>query len=270
MVGLRGVALASVVLLSLTAQAGAESGQRSQPLSGGIAYGVKVLLPNQAPIVAGYVDAVATRAAAPVSFSYPADGSIVRAESVAARSWAAPVNAQARTDLRAVSLFGGEITMDAVVARSWASSRTSEESFAGTAITNLTVLGQAVALVPGSPGAARGLGSSHAAARALAVDGRAGGPRLGDRGRRTPRRRSRRVARRHADPRRLCRGLGLEPEACANGEGRRRRQGDASSPRSPSSRSRSRRAAAAAWAYPPTCRAPVRPVRHRSCRSLPR
>src|SRR5687767_11415812 len=146
MVGLRGLALASVVLLSLTAQAGAESGQQSS--SGGIAYGVKVLLPNQAPIVAGYVDAAATRAAAPVSFSYPADGSIVRAESVAARSWAAPVNAQARTDLRAVSLFGGEITMDAVVARSWASSRTSEESFAGTAITNLTVLGQAVASSP--------------------------------------------------------------------------------------------------------------------------
>ncbi len=148
MVGLRGLALASVVLLSLTAQAGAESGQQSQPLSGGIAYGVKVLLPNQAPIVAGFVDAAATSAAAPVSFSYPADGSIVRAQSVAARSWAASVNAQARTDLRAVSLFGGEITMDAVVARTSASSKTGEESFAGTAITNLTVLGQAVAPSP--------------------------------------------------------------------------------------------------------------------------
>ena len=148
MVGLRGLALASVVLLSLTAQAGAESGQHSQPVSGGTAYGVKVLLPNQAPIVAGFVDAAATSAAAPVSFSYPADGSIVRAQSVAARSWAASVNAQARTDLRAVSLFGGEITMDAVVARTSASSKTSEESFAGTAITNLTVLGQAVAPSP--------------------------------------------------------------------------------------------------------------------------
>jgi murein DD-endopeptidase MepM/ murein hydrolase activator NlpD len=148
MVGLRGLALASVVLLSLTAQAGAESGQQSKPLSGGIAYGVKVLLPNQAPIVAGYVDATTTSAAAPVSFSYPEDGSIVRAQSVAARSWAARVNAQARSDLRAVSLFGGEITMDAVVARTLASSRTGEESFAGTAITNLTVLGQAVAPAP--------------------------------------------------------------------------------------------------------------------------
>ncbi len=148
MVGLRGLALASVVLLSLTAQAGAESGQQSQPASGGIAYGVKVLLPNQAPVVAGFVDAAATSAAAPVSFSYPADGSIVSAQSIAARSWAAAVNAQARTDLRAVSLFGGEITMDAVVARTWASSKTGEESFDGTAITNLTVLGQAVAPSP--------------------------------------------------------------------------------------------------------------------------
>ena len=38
--------------------------------------------------------------------------------------------------------------MDAVVARSWASSRTGEESFDGTAITSLTVLGQAVAPAP--------------------------------------------------------------------------------------------------------------------------
>jgi murein DD-endopeptidase MepM/ murein hydrolase activator NlpD len=148
MVGLRGLALASVVLLSLTAQAGAKSGQQSAPASGGIAYGIKVLLPNQAPVVAGYVDAAATSAAAPVSFSYPEDGSIVRAQTVAARSWAARVNAQARTDLRAVTLFGGEITMDAIVARTLASSRTGEESFAGTGITNLTVLGQAVAPAP--------------------------------------------------------------------------------------------------------------------------
>ena len=147
MVGLRGLTLASVVLLSLTAQAGAESASRPQPLSGAVAYGIKVLLPNQAPIVAGLVDA-GTTTAAPVSFTYPEDGSILSAQSVAARSWAARVNAQARTDLRAVSLFGGEITLDAIVARTWASSRTEKESFAGTGITNLTVLGQAVEPAP--------------------------------------------------------------------------------------------------------------------------
>jgi murein DD-endopeptidase MepM/ murein hydrolase activator NlpD len=147
MVGLRGLTLASVVLLSLTAQAGAESSSQSQPLSGAVAYGIELLLPNQAPIVAGVVDP-GTTTAAPVSFMYPADGSILRAQSVAARSWATRVNAQARTDLRAVSLFGGEITIDAVVARTWASSRTGRESFAGTAITNLTVLGQAIEPAP--------------------------------------------------------------------------------------------------------------------------
>jgi murein DD-endopeptidase MepM/ murein hydrolase activator NlpD len=148
MVGLRGLALASVVLLSLTAQAGAESASQSEPPSEAVAYGIKVLLPNQAPIVAGLVDASTATAAAPVSFTYPEDGSILRAQSVAARSWAARVNAQARADLSAVSLLGGEITMDAVVARTWASSRTGEESFAGTAITNLTVLGQAIEPAP--------------------------------------------------------------------------------------------------------------------------
>ena len=145
MVGFRGLLLAVVVLLSLTSQAGAQSGSTPEPASGAIAYGIKVLLPNQAPIVAGLVDAAASGISAPVGFSYPEDGSVVRVQSVAGRSWAARLNAQARTDLRSVSLFGGEVTVDAIVARTWASSRTAEESFGGTAISNLTVLGQAVA-----------------------------------------------------------------------------------------------------------------------------
>ena len=82
-----------------------------------------MLLPNQLPIVAGLVDGAVPRRARPVSFAYPEDGSIVRAESVAGRSWATRVNAQARADLRAVSLFGGEVTVGAVVARTQASAQ---------------------------------------------------------------------------------------------------------------------------------------------------
>jgi murein DD-endopeptidase MepM/ murein hydrolase activator NlpD len=148
MVGLRGLVLASVVLLSLTAQAGAGSMSPSKPASAAIAYGIKVLVPNQPPIVAGVVDTAATSTSAPDSFAYPDDGSVVRAQSVAARSWALRMNAQGRADLRSVSLFGGEVTVDAVVARSWASSRTGEERFDGTAVTNLTVLGLPIAASP--------------------------------------------------------------------------------------------------------------------------
>ena len=150
MVGLRGFALASIVLLGIAAQAsaGAESGAQDQPTTSASAYGVKVLLPNQLPIVAGLVDGAATQAASPVAFAYPEDGSIVRAESVAGRSWATRVNAQARADLRVVSLFGGEVTIGAVVARTQASAKTGEESFSGTSVTSLTVLGQSVAPAP--------------------------------------------------------------------------------------------------------------------------
>jgi murein DD-endopeptidase MepM/ murein hydrolase activator NlpD len=150
MVGLRGLALALIVLLGVAAQAsaGAESGAQDQATTSASAYGLKVLLPNQLPIVAGLVDGAATQAASPVAFAYPEDGSIVRAESVAGRSWATRVNAQARADLRLVSLFGGEVTVGAVVARTLASTRTGEESFSGTSVTSLTVLGQSIAPAP--------------------------------------------------------------------------------------------------------------------------
>jgi murein DD-endopeptidase MepM/ murein hydrolase activator NlpD len=142
MVALRGLALGFAVLFALTAQAGAESSSEARSSTSAAAYGIKVLLPNQQPIVIGYVDG-GTPPASPVSFSYPEDGSIVRAQSVAGRSWATSVRAQARSDLRQVSLFAGEITVEAVVAWTQASARTSRESFDGTAVTSLVVLGQA-------------------------------------------------------------------------------------------------------------------------------
>jgi murein DD-endopeptidase MepM/ murein hydrolase activator NlpD len=145
MVGRRGFALALTVLLGVAAQAAASADRSAQePTAAASAYGIKVLLPNQLPIVAGLVDGAVTTAASPVAFAYPEDGSIVGAESVAGRSWATRMNAQARADLRAVSLFGGEVTVGAVVARTQASARTGEESFSGTSVTSLTVLGQSI------------------------------------------------------------------------------------------------------------------------------
>ena len=164
-----------------------------------------MLLPNQLPIVAGLVDGAATTAASPVAFSYPEDGSIVRAESVAGRSWATRVNAQARADLRAVSLFGGEVTVGAVVARTQASARTGEESFSGTSVTSLTVLGQSIEPAPDLRVPLADWG--HLTLLQQRTARRVHAPRLGDGGRRPARRRSRRPARGHADPRRLCGGF---------------------------------------------------------------
>ena len=148
MVGLRGLALGVAVLLGLVAQVGAASALELQASASSAAYGIKVLLPNQAPIVAGYVDGAASTVASPVSFSYPDDGSILRAESVAGRSWAVGGRAQARADLRSVSLFGGEITIGSVVARTRASAKAEEESFDGTFVSSLTVLGQSIEPYP--------------------------------------------------------------------------------------------------------------------------
>jgi murein DD-endopeptidase MepM/ murein hydrolase activator NlpD len=150
MVGLRGLVLAVAVLLALAAQAGAESGAQARHPARATAYAVKVLLPNQEPIVAGLVGGRPGTRAVAVPFAYPEDGSIVRAESVAGRSTAATSSAQARADLRMVSLFGGEITVEAVVAHSAASSvsSTGHGTFDATSISKLTVLGQPVEPAP--------------------------------------------------------------------------------------------------------------------------
>ncbi len=138
-------------LLALAAQAGAEGGGQARSPARATAYAVKVLLPNQEPIVAGLVGGLPGARAVPAAFAYPEDGSIVRAESVAGRSTAAMSTAQARSDLRMVSLFGGEITVEAVVAHSAASSwarATGQGTFDATSITKLTVLGQPVEPAP--------------------------------------------------------------------------------------------------------------------------
>jgi hypothetical protein len=70
----------------------AESGPEPRPAATATAYGIKVLLPNQEPIVGGLVDGPGSAKVMPVPFAYPADGSIVQAESVAARLTAASLN----------------------------------------------------------------------------------------------------------------------------------------------------------------------------------
>ena len=152
-----------IVLLGVASQAAASADNGAQaPTAARRPTASKCCFPTSSRSSPVSSTAAATTAAAPVAFAYPEDGSIVRAESVAGRSRATRVNAQARADLRAVSLFGGEVTVGAVVARTQASARTGEESFAGTSVTSLTVLGQSIAAGAGSPRTARGLGASHA------------------------------------------------------------------------------------------------------------
>jgi murein DD-endopeptidase MepM/ murein hydrolase activator NlpD len=153
MVRLSGSVIAlAAVLVGLASQAGAEPGTRPIAPTRALAYGVKVLLPNQPPIVAGHVEASSNAVMSPALFSYPEDGSIVRVGSVAGRTSATAMTARARSDIRSVSLFGGEITVEALVAGTQASVSTgvAEGSFEPSSITGLVVLGQSVAAAPDS------------------------------------------------------------------------------------------------------------------------
>ena len=152
MAGLRGVVVGLGVLLALVARASAESRGDVRAPARSTAYGVKILLPNAEPVVAGAVTGPPSRYDSVGAFSYPADGSIIRVESVSGRATAAAAgwHALAGSDLRKVVLFGGEVTVDAIVARSVAvSARGAVASkYEATQITNLVVLGQAIEPAP--------------------------------------------------------------------------------------------------------------------------
>lgn len=114
------------------------------------AHGVTVLVPGQPPVSAASSEAPgASAAAAAEGFAYPADGSLVRtgalSTSVAARG-SETVGSQAVADVLAVTLFNGEITIEAAAARAQASADGADA--AGSSVTGLTVLGAAVAAVP--------------------------------------------------------------------------------------------------------------------------
>ena len=110
--------------LPLLAFGSAEAGGPAHaPTAAATAWAVKVL-PAGASATTGLATAPVSSppdaAAAAATFAYPADGSIVSAQSTtASATTAVPKNASAiaESDVTALSLFGGEITADAVTAR---------------------------------------------------------------------------------------------------------------------------------------------------------
>jgi len=104
----------------------------------------------------GLPDEIAFAAAAPPTFdqvlpgySYPADGSLIRIGSATQRVVAQPgesSSAVAGSGGLAVSLFGGEVTMDSFTVRASvaAGAVSASGSVAGSSITGLTVLGQLI------------------------------------------------------------------------------------------------------------------------------
>jgi murein DD-endopeptidase MepM/ murein hydrolase activator NlpD len=153
-VGRRSIALASPILVAAVIVGVQASPGRpaSESSARAFEYGVQIQVPTRDTVIVGQHASPAWGQSADGSFAYPGDGSVVQASTVNGRlsesSGGATVRAGA--DVTGLSLFGGEITADAVVARATAAVENGQGSAAYpfASVQNLIVLGQAVAASP--------------------------------------------------------------------------------------------------------------------------
>jgi murein DD-endopeptidase MepM/ murein hydrolase activator NlpD len=113
------------------------------------AFAVQVAVPGQAGGSAASVSAPPDAVGVGGSFAYPADGSVVNAGSVTSGAFATPgssATASASAQVSTISIFGGDVTVSSVTAKSKASanSRASSADSQGSLVTGLVVQGQAV------------------------------------------------------------------------------------------------------------------------------
>lgn len=155
MVGRRSLALVLPILVAaLAVGVQPSSGRRGavQASPAASEYGVQIQVPGQIPVIAGQHAAPPWATSNDGRFSYPADGSSFQAATMTGRlsDAGAGTTVRAGADLTHVSLFGGEITADAVVARATAivAQGSGSATFGRSSITNLSVLGQAITPSP--------------------------------------------------------------------------------------------------------------------------
>ena len=113
------------------------------------AFAVQVAVPGQAPGSAAAVAAPPDAVGVGGSFAYPADGTIVSAGSVTSGAFATPgssATASSSAQVSTVSIFGGDVTVSSITAKSKASAnpRGSGADSLGSVVTGLAVQGQAV------------------------------------------------------------------------------------------------------------------------------
>jgi murein DD-endopeptidase MepM/ murein hydrolase activator NlpD len=143
------LALTLVVLLGPAAASRSANGETTSR-----AFAVQVAVPGQAGGSAASVSAPPDAVGVGGSFAYPADGSVVNAGSVTSGAFATPgssATASASAQVSTISIFGGDVTVSSVTAKSKASanSRSSGADSQGSLVTGLVVQGQAI-----TPGAA--------------------------------------------------------------------------------------------------------------------
>ncbi len=141
---------AAVASLLALGSAGAE-GTASQPAAAATATAIRILQPGQSDIVESSVSAPPSSApAAGQTYAYPADGSVISAQSTlatATTSTGATATATAESDITSVSLFGGAVTADAVTAKAEAATTASgaDGNDGGSTVVGLLVGGKPLA-----------------------------------------------------------------------------------------------------------------------------
>jgi len=148
------VALGLALLVVLSA--GSATGARSENgATTSRAFAIQVAVPGQAGASAAAVSAPPDAAGVGGAFVYPSDGSVVNAGSVTSGAFATPgssATASASAEVSTVSIFGGDVTVSSIAARSKASanSRSSAADSQGSLVTGLVIQGQAVTPGPGT------------------------------------------------------------------------------------------------------------------------
>jgi murein DD-endopeptidase MepM/ murein hydrolase activator NlpD len=147
------ILLACACLAVVIGSAGAAAPAKG-PSAAARAYALRVVVPGQP----GGTTPMVTAPSDPAylgGFQYPGDGSVVSTGAISVGASTAPgdtASSTASADVSSISLFHGEITVDGVSARAKAAAGANAAvgDFDGAAVTNMVVLGQAVATGPGA------------------------------------------------------------------------------------------------------------------------
>jgi hypothetical protein len=127
-------------LLLLGPSAGSSAPERS--LASSQAFAVKIIVPNQAGAIAGYVEAPKDSVGFGAGFSYPEDGTVLTSGSVTSSAAADPsqtATSSASAEVTDLSLFGGEVTVQRVDAKVSATADAVKGigDFSGTGVTGI-------------------------------------------------------------------------------------------------------------------------------------
>ncbi|MGZ4280686.1 MAG: choice-of-anchor P family protein [Gaiellaceae bacterium] len=140
-------------MLLLAAGSAGASGPASTAGATARAFAVRVVIPGQSGAQVGLVSAPPYRVSFGDGFTYPADGSVATTGSTATSATSdtgVRGVASASGQAQSVSLFGGEITADAVTGKASGSTlgRAARGSLGSSSVSNLVVLGQPATVTP--------------------------------------------------------------------------------------------------------------------------